>query len=138
MMRGALALQNASAKQELDQWLLWPALSLLMLGLVMVYSASIATAEGSLFTGYQSAYFLMRHGIFVTIGLIAAVVVFQVPLRVWQKLAPWLFVTGFVLLLVVLLPHVGRAVNGAQRWLPLGPVNLQPSELMKLFAVLYA
>ncbi|MCX7169544.1 MAG: putative lipid II flippase FtsW [Proteobacteria bacterium] len=134
----SMALQNSSATQELDQWLLWPALSLLMLGLVMVYSASIATAEGSLFTGHQSTYFLVRHSIFVTVGVIAAVVVFQVPLRVWQKLAPWLFVTGFVLLLAVLLPHVGRSVNGAQRWLPFGPVNLQPSELMKLFAVLYA
>ncbi|MCX7177497.1 MAG: putative lipid II flippase FtsW [Proteobacteria bacterium] len=138
MMQQSVMSQHAGAQRELDEWLLWPALSLLMLGLVMVYSASIATAEGSAFTGHQSAYFLVRHGVFVVIGLTAAVVVFQVPMRVWQKMAPWLFVMGFVLLLAVLLPHVGRSVNGAQRWLPLGPVNLQPSELMKLFAVLYA
>ncbi|MFA7269486.1 MAG: putative lipid II flippase FtsW [Sterolibacterium sp.] len=138
MMRRSVTPLGAAAPHELDEWLLWPVLSLLMLGLVMVYSASIATAEGSAFTGHQSAYFLVRHGVFVAIGLIAAVVVFQVPLRVWQKMAPWLFVTGFVLLLAVLLPHVGRSVNGAQRWLPFGLVNLQPSELMKLFAVLYA
>ncbi len=123
---------------ELDGWLLWPALALLMLGLVMVFSASIATAEGSKFTGFQSAYFLIRHSVFLAIGMIAGVVVFQVPLRVWQQAAPWLFVAGFVLLLLVLIPHVGRSVNGAQRWLPLGMINLQPSELMKLFAVLYA
>ena len=129
---------SQEAPQELDAWLLWPAVALLLLGLVMVYSASIATAEGSKFTGHQSAYFLVRHGVFLAIGIIVAVVAFQVPLRTWQQGAPWLFLAGFVLLLAVLVPHVGRSVNGAQRWLPLGPVNLQPSELMKLFVVLYA
>ena len=124
--------------QELDAMLLWPALALLLFGMVMVYSASIATAEGSRFTGHQPAYFLIRHGVFLTIGLIAAVVVFQVPLRVWQKGAPWLFLLGVALLVLVLIPYIGREVNGARRWLPLGLVNLQPSELMKLFAVLYA
>jgi len=137
-MRSRSMPQQNPAPQEFDSWLLWSALSLLMFGLVMVYSASIATAEGSKFTAYQPAYFLVRHSVFVAIGLIAAVVAFQVPLRVWQQAAPWLFIAGFVLLMVVLVPHVGRSVNGAQRWLPLGPVNLQPSELMKLFAVLYA
>ena len=129
---------QSRARQELDGWLLWPALALLMFGLVMVYSASIATAEGSKFTGYQSAYFLIRHCIFLAIGLILAMVAFQIPLRIWQQAAPWLFVATIVLLTLVLIPHVGRAVNGAQRWLPLGPVNLQPSELAKLFGVLYA
>ena len=123
---------------ELDPLLLWPALGLLMFGLVMVYSASIAMAEGSKFTGHQPAYFLMRHAVFLAVGFVAAVVAFQVPLRFWQQAAPWLFLAGVVLLVVVLIPHVGRSVNGAQRWLPLGLVNLQPSELMKLFAVLYA
>ncbi len=124
--------------QEFDGWLLWPALLLLLFGLVMVYSSSIATAEGSKFTGHQSAYFLVRHGVFLCIGLIAGVVAFQIPLRTWQQLAPWLFVAGFLLLLAVLVPHLGRSVNGAQRWLPLGPVSLQPSELTKLLVVLYA
>ncbi|MCL4725321.1 MAG: FtsW/RodA/SpoVE family cell cycle protein, partial [Rhodocyclaceae bacterium] len=124
--------------QELDALLLWPALTLLLFGMVMVYSASIATAEGSRFTAYQPAYFLIRHGVFLAIGLIAAAVVFQVPLRVWQQAAPWLFLVGVALLVLVLVPFLGREVNGARRWLPLGLVNLQPSELMKLFAVLYA
>ena len=123
---------------ELDPLLLWPALFLLLFGLVMVYSASIATAEGSKFTGHQASYFLIRHAVFLAIGLVAGVVAFQIPLRFWQELSPWLFVIGVLLLIVVLIPHVGRSVNGAQRWLPLGPINLQPSELMKLFAVLYA
>ncbi len=129
---------GSTPQAELDPLLLWPALGLLMFGLVMVYSASIATAEGSRFTGHQSSYFLVRHAVFLAVGLVAGVMAFQIPLRLWQQAAPWLFLAGVLLLLLVLIPHVGRAVNGAQRWLPLGPINLQPSELMKLFAVLYA
>jgi len=123
---------------EVDLALLWSALILLLLGMVMVYSASIAIAEVGRFTGNQPAYYLVRHGVYLAIGLVAAAFAFQVPLATWQQLAPWLFVAGFVLLALVLIPGVGRDVNGARRWLSLGFANLQPSELMKLFAVLYA
>ena len=115
-----------------------PCAGLLLLGLVMVYSASIAIAEGGRFTGNHPAYFLIRHGVFLAIGLIAAGIAFQVPMTSWQNYAPLLFIAGFVLLALVLIPGVGRDVNGARRWLSLGVVNLQPSEMMKLFAVLYA
>ncbi len=128
----------AAATAEIDALLIWPALALLLTGLVMVYSASIATAEGNAFTGHQPAYFLVRHAVYLTIGLVAALIAFQVPLRFWQQMAPWAFLAGIVLLIVVLLPVIGRSVNGAQRWIGFGPINLQPSELMKLFAVLYA
>ncbi len=123
---------------EVDNTLLWSGLILLLLGMVMVYSASIAIAEAGRHTGNQPAYFLIRHGVFLAIGLIAGGLAFQVPLTTWQKISPWLFVVGFVLLALVLIPGVGRDVNGARRWLPFGVANLQPSELMKLFAVLYA
>ena len=129
---------GAASPDELDPLLLWPALLLLLLGLVMVYSASIAMAEGSKFTGHQSSYFLVRHATFLAVGLVIGLAAFQVPLRLWQNLAPWLFLAGVLLLVVVLIPYVGREVNGARRWLPLGPINMQPSEFMKLFAVLYA
>ncbi|MGB4468253.1 MAG: putative lipid II flippase FtsW [Azovibrio sp.] len=122
---------------EIDPALLWSGLLLLMLGLVMVYSASIAFAEGNRAFGNQPAYFLVRHGVFLGIGLIAAAMAFQVPLSTWQKASPWLFLVGVLLLAIVLIPGIGREVNGARRWLPLGVVNLQPSELVKLFAVLY-
>jgi cell division protein FtsW len=125
-------------RDELDALALWPAVALLLMGLVMVYSASIAMAEGSRFTGNQSHFFLLRHSVFLAIGLVVGVMSFQIPLRLWQQASPMLFLAGFFLLLLVLVPHVGRSVNGAQRWLPLGPINLQPSELMKMFAVLYA
>ncbi len=123
---------------EIDHALLWSALLLLLGGLVMVYSASIATAEAGRFTNHQPAYYLIRHAIFLCIGLVAAAVAFQLPLTAWQKYAPVLFLVGVVLLAIVLIPGIGRDVNGARRWLPLGFANLQPSELMKLFAVLYA
>lgn len=124
--------------QELDLLLIWSAVGLLLIGLVMVYSASIATAEGSRFTQYQSHYFLLRHAVFLAIGIGLGLVAFRLPMARWQQLAPALFVAGVVLLVVVLIPGVGREVNGAQRWLSLGLVNLQPSELMKIFAALYA
>ncbi len=123
---------------EIDLALLWSSLMLLVIGMVMVYSASMATAEAGRMTGNQPAYFLLRHAVFLIIALVAAGIAFQVPLATWQRWSPWLFVAGFVLLALVLIPGVGRDVNGARRWLPLGIVNLQPSELMKLFAVLYA
>jgi cell division protein FtsW len=123
---------------EFDHSLAWAMALLLGLGLVMVYSASIAISEGSRATGYQSTYFLMRHALFITLGVAAALVVFQIPLRLWQQMAPYLFVVGAGLLVLVLIPGVGREVNGSQRWISLRFVTVQPSELMKLFAVLYA
>lgn len=124
--------------REYDAALLWPALILLVLGLVMVYSASIATAEGSRFTGNSATWFLTRHAMFLCVAIVAAGFVFQVPMRLWQALAPWLFLAGVVALALVLIPGVGREVNGARRWIGFGVANLQPSELMKLAAVLYA
>jgi cell division protein FtsW len=86
----------------------------------MVYSASIAIAEGSRFTGHQPAYFLMRHAVFLCHRPGAGLVAFQVPLARWQQYAPCLFMAGVVLLVVVLIPGIGRDVNGARRWLSLG------------------
>lgn len=123
---------------QFDELLLWVLAGLLALGLVMVYSASIATAEGSRFAGYQPTYYLLRHGVFIAVGVAAGMFAFTVPVRVWQNYAPYLFMVGTLLLVLVLIPGIGREVNGSRRWLSLFVVNLQPSELMKLFAVLYA
>jgi cell division protein FtsW len=123
---------------ELDFALAWLILALLGFGLVMVYSASIAIAEGSRMTGYQGHYFLLRQCVFILVALVAGAMAFQVPMRTWQQVAPYLFLAGLLLLVVVLIPGLGKEVNGSRRWISLGFANLQPSELMKFFAVLYA
>ncbi|MES2546085.1 MAG: putative lipid II flippase FtsW [Pseudomonadota bacterium] len=120
-----------------DQMLLWVTLILLGLGLVMVYSASIAIAEADKAVGHQSTYYLIRQSIFIVLGLLVGAVSFQVPVAWWQKMAPYLFLLGLFLLVLVLIPGVGRNVNGSQRWLSLFVINLQPSELVKLFAAMY-
>ena len=120
-----------------DYLLLWITLALLGLGLVMVYSASIAIAEANASIGHQSTYYLMRQAIFIGISLVAAYVAFQVPMEWWQKMAPHLFLLTIGLLILVLIPGVGRNINGSQRWLSLFVINLQPSEFMKLFAAMY-
>jgi cell division protein FtsW len=121
-----------------DKALLWDVLLLVSLGLVMVYSASIAMAEVGKDTGFRSVYFLMRHAIFLLVGGLAAAAAFSVPTNTWRKFAPQLFIGGVLMLMLVLVPGIGREVNGSRRWLSLLVINLQPSELMKLFAVLYA
>ena len=130
--------RDSRAMLAYDPTLAWAALLLLAIGVVMVYSASIATAEASAYTGYRPWYFLARHALFVTAGLTAGLIAFQVPVKAWRALAPYLFVAGAALLIAVLLPGVGRAINGSKRWLTFGVLNLQPSEFMKLFVVLYA
>ena len=129
--------RNAPAA-EYDRSLAWAALTLAAMGLVMVYSASIATAEANRYTGNNAAWFLARHSIFLGVALVAALMVFLVPARWWQRAAPLLFLAGVLLLAAVLIPGVGREVNGARRWLALPLFSVQPSELMKLGAVLYA
>lgn len=138
MMFYATPLRTQHAKADYDQGLLWVTLLLLALGLVMVYSASIAIASASRYTGYQETYYLLRHLLYIAVSLLFGFIAFQFPLRAWQKMAPYLFIAGIVLLVIVLIPGVGREVNGSKRWISLFVVNFQPSELMKLFAVLYA
>ncbi|MFO7541912.1 MAG: putative lipid II flippase FtsW [Thiobacillus sp.] len=123
---------------ELDFSLLWLVVGLLSIGLVMVYSASIAIAEASRLSGNNGEYYLLRQAMFVALGVGAGFAAFQVPMRVWQQAAPYLFLAGLLLLVIVLIPGIGRTVNGSTRWIPLGFANLQPSELMKFLAVLYA
>ncbi len=120
-----------------DQALLWVTLILLGIGLVMVYSASIALAEADKATGHQSAYYLMRHTTYLLVSMVAAFVTFQIPMDSWQKMAPYLFIVGMVLLALVLIPGISREVNGSRRWIPLFVVTMQPSEFMKLFATIY-
>ena len=121
-----------------DQALIWVTVALLMFGLVMVYSASVAMPDNPRFARYAHTHFLTRHVVSLMVAFVAAVVTFQVPISTWEKLAPWLFVLSLLLLIVVLVPLIGKGVNGARRWITLGFMNFQPSELAKFAVLLYA
>jgi cell division protein FtsW len=121
-----------------DQALAWVTVALLAWGLVMVYSASIALPDNPKFARYDHSFFLQRHALFVALAFVAGLLAFQVPVAVWERWAPWLFVVSLVLLVLVLVPFIGKGVNGARRWIALGPLNFQPSELAKFAVLLYA
>lgn len=125
------------ALPAVDRALIGVVLALILLGTVMVYSASISLADSPRFN-VAPTHFLLRHLLALGIAFCAAAIAFQVPMATWQRLAPYLFIGAFALLVLVLIPGVGKGVNGAKRWIPLGLLNLQPSELMKVACVLYA
>ena len=131
---------SSTAVRELgfDQPLLWVVVALLAWGLVMVYSASIALPDNPRFANYAHTHFVFRHGLSMTIGLVAALLTFQVPMKTWERVAPWLFALAILLMVIVLIPFIGKGVNGARRWISLGVMNFQPSELGKLAVLLYA
>ena len=121
-----------------DQALVWVTVALLVFGLVMVYSASIAMPDNPKFARYAHTHFLMRHMLFLIVAALAAFLAFQVPVATWEKIAPWLFIVSLLLLMLVLLPFIGKGVNGARRWITLGVLSFQPSELAKFAVLLYA
>jgi len=132
-------LDNAPARLSgVDQALIWITLALLIWGLVMVYSASIAMPDNPKFARYAHTHFLYRHMLSLMVAFVAALIVFQIPVHIWERAAPWLFVVALLLLVAVLIPGVGKGVNGARRWIALGFMNFQPSELAKFATLMYA
>jgi len=121
-----------------DTHLVWIVVLLLALGTVMVYSASVALPDSPRFSRYAPTHFLTRHILSIALAFIAALVTVQIPIATWEKHGPWLFVGALVLLVAVLVPGIGKGVNGARRWIPLGVMNFQPSELAKLAIAIYA
>jgi cell division protein FtsW len=121
-----------------DQALVWVAATLLLWGLVMVYSASVAMPDNPKFSRYTHTHFLVRHVFSLGVALVVAALAFQVPMSTWERLAPWLFIASLALLVLVLFPFIGKGVNGARRWISLGVFNFQPSELAKFATLLYA
>jgi cell division protein FtsW len=121
-----------------DQALLWVVVALLTWGLVMVYSASIALPDNPRFGKIAPTHFLVRHVFALGVGFVAAIVAFQIPMTVWERHARSLFLLSLFTLVLVLIPGIGTVVNGARRWLSLGVMNFQPSELAKLAVVIYA
>jgi len=129
-----------SKMMDYDQPLVWVTLLLMLLGMVMVYSASIALPDSPKFAYLEGRheYFLYRQAGFIAVSIAAAWFAFRIPVAIWQRLAPIMFVGTLLLLILVLIPGVGVSVNGARRWLSLKVFNLQPSEMMKIAVVLYA
>jgi cell division protein FtsW len=127
-----------STMMEYDQALVWVTVILMVFGMVMIYSASISLPDSPKYANYSNAQFLIRQAIFICFSILVSLVVFRIPIAFWEKAAPYLFILTLVLLIAVLIPGLGKGVNGAKRWLSFKFLNLQPSELMKLFMVLYA
>ena len=124
--------------QGFDITLVWVVLALMAFGLLMVYSASIAMPDNPRFSKYLPTHFLTRHMVAIGFGLIAGFITVQIPVSLWERYAPWVFVIALVLLVAVLIPGIGKVVYGARRWIPLGVMNFQPSELAKFGIALYA
>ncbi len=137
--RGSFSTHSASTQvRGFDQPLVWVTVALLLWGMVMVYSASVAMPDNPRFANYAHTHFLVRHILSIGVAFVAALLAFQVPVATWEKVAPYLFIASLVLLVAVLVPFIGKGVNGARRWIALGILNFQPSELAKFSVVLYA
>ncbi len=117
-----------------DRLLILTTLALIAIGLLMVASASMMIAERSY---QQPLYFLYRQLIYVVLGMGMALVIFRIDVRFWQRINPVLLLLSFALLLLVLIPGIGRQVNGSTRWVILGPISMQVSELAKIFIIMY-
>jgi len=119
---------------DVDFPMLAGCLALLGLGLVMITSAS---SEVAAVQSGNALYMMTRHLIYLVLGLIACVATMMVPVATWQRLG-WLMLIGaFGLLIAVIVPGIGREVNGSMRWIGFGMFNVQPSEIAKVFVVIF-
>ncbi|MDF1781562.1 MAG: putative lipid II flippase FtsW [Alcanivoracaceae bacterium] len=127
--------QFALMRAPRDMWLLFAVLGLSVLGLVMVTSASLQIAETRL---GSPSYFALRHGIYLTMAIFAGTATYVlVPLALLEKLRHVALMAAFVVLVLVLMPGIGREVNGSQRWISFAGVTVQPSEIAKMAFVIY-
>ncbi len=124
----------AGAERQLDWSLILLVGTLLSFGLIMLTSASMSVAESS--TG-QPFFYLLQQLLAVGVGLVFAFMMLQIPTEVWEKAAPLLLIFALILLVAVLIPGVGREVNGSTRWLSVAGINLQVSEPARLLVLMY-
>ena len=134
MRQKSTRLLHSKALHNLDGLLLGGTVALTLLGLVMVASASIEYADDI----YGSPWFFtLRHAIYLGVAVLAAYLVFLLPMHFWRSWGAVILLASCVLLALVLVPGIGREVNGSRRWLPFGPFNVQPSELLKFAFIVY-
>ena len=121
-----------------DNWagslLLGLASALIAVGVVAISSASISLSEVKFGNEWHHA---IRHLSYLAVGVTLGFFAYLLPLNVWRQTSPWLLMLAFALLVLVLVPGVGRVVNGSQRWIPLAGFTLQPSEFAKFALVLW-
>lgn len=118
-----------------DYIVFFAVLALLAIGVVMVYSSSAVSAQANFQDQY---YFLKRQLIWASLGILAMLVTMNIDYHAWRKLAKPFFLVTLLLLVLVLVPGIGKVVNGARRWLGFGSLYLQPSEIAKLSMVLFS
>jgi cell division protein FtsW len=106
----------------------------MLVGVIVVTSASMEVADAKHGNPF---YHVIRHLIFLSMALCCAALSFLIPMQMWNRLGWLLLAAAFVLLVLVIMPGIGREVNGSMRWIRLGPINIQTSELAKLFMVVY-
>lgn len=107
---------------------------LLSIGLIMVASASMSVADALFGSPF---YFLVRHLVYIFLGIAVGLFAMRVPIATWQRFSGVLLLTGFILLVLVLIPGIGRRINGSMRWIGVGPLTLQPSEFAKFAVIIY-
>jgi len=126
--------QTRGAMLPFDPWLVLCAACLMLTGFIMISSASLEVATRNNGTPY---FYMLRQGIFMLMALVGGLIVWRIPISFWEQKGHWWMIGAAVLLVLVLIPGVGRGVNGSHRWLPLGPINLQASEVAKFCMVMY-
>ncbi|MDP3559937.1 MAG: putative lipid II flippase FtsW [Legionellaceae bacterium] len=117
-----------------DKWLMGAVLGLLVIGLMMVASSSVMISTKYY---YQPFHFLFRQACYVMVGLIISLGIVRMDTQVWQKISSPLLLVCLLLLALVLIPGIGKSVNGSRRWLVLGPIGIQVSELAKISMIFY-
>ena len=127
-------MSQASSKLSRRQWVLLFAVILALIGIVMVGSASMDMAALNCKSPF---YFVERQTIYLTAGIVFGALVYQIPLVVWERSSMSLLLVAYILLLLVLIPGIGRNINGSTRWLALGPIHVQVSEIVKICALMY-
>ena len=119
---------------DLDYWLLGSTILLVSLGWIMIASSSMDYAN---YKYGDAFFFVQRHAVYIALSLMLSVLAFRIPLALWEKAGPYLLLASFVVLVLILIPGVGRTANNATRWLALGPLTLQGSEFAKLGVIIY-
>src|SRR3990167_8967657 len=134
MQRSSVSRRAMTPPKPYDQWLIYIVLSLVIFGLLMVASASIVISDQQL---HQPFYYLYRQLAYLILGFLLGIIIVQFEIKYWEKMSGVMMACAIVLLALVLLPGIGRSVNGSMRWIELGPIGMQVSELAKFAVVVY-